>query len=378
VIQPKRTPLHETHIALGARMVEFAGWLMPVQYAGIIAEHQAVRRRAGLFDLCHMGILEVRGPGALRFLERVTTNDPSRLTIGRAQYSLLCQPDGGVIDDLIVYRVPQGFVIVANAVNTETDYQWLLEQQAALGVAGCEVLDCSAERGNIAIQGPLAQQVLQQLTRLDLHAIRYFHHATAEVAGIPMQVCRTGYTGEDGFELLAPRDRAVELWHALLDAGKSVELVPCGLGARDTLRTEAGLPLYGHELTREINPYEANLGWVVKLSGRVFVGSEALHRIEREGPARRIVGLTMLERGGVPRQDYPVQRDGEQVGHVTSGTYSPTLDANIALALVRRDAASADALDVVIRGRPMRARVTPLPFYRGSVRLPAARSARGS
>lgn len=359
-------------------MVEFAGWLMPVQYTGILAEHQAVRRRAGLFDLCHMGILEVRGPGALRFLERVTTNDPSRLTIGRAQYSLFCQPDGGVIDDLIVYRVPQGFVIVANAANTDTDYQWLLEQQAALGVSDCEVLNRSAERGNIAIQGPLAQQVLQHLTRMDLDAIRYFHHATGEIAGIPMQVCRTGYTGEDGFELLAPRDQVTTLWHALLDAGRAVELLPCGLGARDTLRTEAGLPLYGHELTREVNPYEANLGWVVKLSGRVFVGSEALHRIEREGPARRLIGLTMLDRGGVPRPGYVVQREGQEAGRVTSGTYSPTLDANIAMALVQRDAAGAETLDVVIRGRPVRARVTTLPFYRGSVRLPSARSTRGS
>jgi aminomethyltransferase len=374
----RRTALAERHEALGARMVPFAGWWMPVQYSGILNEHRAVRSAAGLFDLGHMGQVDVSGPDAESFLQGVTTNDVARLEPGEAQYSLLTNPRGGVIDDIIVYRRPSGdgYMVVVNASNAEKDVRWLLDRLAAAGL-DARVEDVSAATGMIAIQGPKAVEVLQRLTPADLSSMEGFHWSEAVVASVPAMVARTGYTGEDGFELYADNDRIGEIWDALLAAGRDDGLVPVGLGARDTLRLEARMPLYGNELSDEIGPLEAGLGWAVKLEKGDFVGREAIAAMKESGPPRRTVGFELVERSGAPRSHYPVQVEGREVGFVTSGAFSPTLSKNIGLALVERDVAGVGRpLDVVIRGRPVPAVQVKTPFYRRAGERPGPEPSR--
>ena len=368
----RRTALAERHEALGARMVPFAGWWMPVKYSGILNEHRAVRTAAGLFDLGHMGQVDVSGPDAAAFLQGVTTNDVARLEPGEAQYSLLTNPTGGVIDDIIVYRRPggDGYMVVVNASNAEKDVRWLLDRLAAAGL-NARVEDISAATGMIAIQGPKAVAVLQRLTPVDLSPLAGFHWSEAVVASVPAMVARTGYTGEDGFELYAGNDRIGEIWDALLAAGQADGLVPVGLGARDTLRLEARMPLYGNELSDEIGPLEAGLGWAVKLEKGDFVGRDAIAEMKETGPPRRTVGFELVERSGAPRSHYPVQVKGREVGFVTSGAFSPTLNKNIGLALVERAVAGVGRpLDVVIRDRPVPAVQVKTPFYRRSGERP--------
>jgi aminomethyltransferase len=365
----RETGLRSRHEARGARLIPFAGWLMPVQYSGIIDEHRAVRSAAGLFDLGHMGQVRVSGPDALPFLQYVTTNDVSVLAPGDAQYSLLPNAQGGVIDDIIVYRLTDepGFFVVINAANHGKDVAWLRAQAAARDDLDVDVADVSDDLGMIAIQGPRAEQIVATLTDADLTSIGGFKIARAEVAGIPVLFARTGYTGEDGFEFYPPQSRTAELWDALLAAGDVSGLVPIGLGARDTLRLEARMPLYGNELADDIGPLEAGLGWAVKLDKGEFIGRDAIVAMKVKGAPRRTVGFKLTERAGTARHGYPVQLDGREIGVVTSGAHSPTLGAEIGLALIEAGCAGVGKpLQVVIRGRAVNAEQVKLPFYRRS------------
>jgi len=367
----RKTALADRHVQLGARMVPFAGWLMPVQYSGILREHQAVRSAAGLFDLGHMGQIEVSGPDALEYLQRVTSNDVARLGPGHAQYALLTNPSGGVVDDIIIYRGPSSepstsdYMVVVNASNREKDIDWLKERLAERTDLDARVADVSDRLGMIAIQGPRAEGIVAPLTDVDLSSLESFRWRDATVAGIPTRIARTGYTGEDGFEFYVPDEHTRALWDALLAAGQPHGLTPIGLGARDTLRLEARMPLYGQELGDDIGPLEAGLGWAVALEKGDFVGREPIARMKETGPPRRTVGFRLVERSGAPRHGYPVFAGGRRVGHVTSGALSPTLGANIGLALVERDAAGVGKpLAVEVRGRQVQAEQVKLPFYR--------------
>jgi aminomethyltransferase len=357
------TPLHGRHEALGAKLIEFGGWLMPVQYGGILEEHRAVRERAGLFDLSHMGELFVSGEEAGEALASALVTNPPALREGRAHYSMICAPDGGVVDDLIVYRLgPQRYLVVANASNAQVVSDTLAERL----VGSRAVLDDrSLATALIAIQGPRSVEVVGPLTDVDLGGLRYYSIAEGHVAGIPALVARTGYTGEDGFEIFVETGRAGELWDALSAAGRGVGMLPIGLGARDTLRLEAGMPLYGNELDRATNPYEAGLGRVVKLDKEGdFVGRAALEKVAAEGPAKRLVGLVMQGRG-IARHGYPVGAGERRTGVVTSGTQSPTLGKAIAMAYVAPgDAETGTILEVEIREQRVAAEVVDLPFYR--------------
>ncbi len=363
----KRTPLASRHEQLGARMVEFAGWYMPVQYRGIIEEHRTVRNAAGLFDLGHMGQLDVRGPDALAFLQHVATNDVSVLEPGQAQYALLLYPSGGVVDDIIIYRRPDasGYFVVVNASNLDKDFAWLLQQREARGELDVTLTNISGDTGMIAIQGPKAVGILQQLTDADLSTVPGFSAIIANVDGVSCMLGRTGYTGEDGYEIYCPIEHTAQIWDRLLDIGGPDGLHPIGLGARDTLRLESRMALYGNEISTEITPLEAGLAWAVKLDKGPFIGREALAEQKAAGVPRRLVGFKIVERGGSPRSHYEVQVDGKAVGFVTSGTASPTLGENIGLALVDRAAAGiGKPLDIIIRGKPVRAVQVRTPFYR--------------
>lgn len=359
----RQTPLLERHRALGARTIDFAGWEMPVQYSGILEEHRAVRERAGLFDLSHMGELYVEGPDAAAALAYALVTDPAALTVGRAQYSMVCAEDGGILDDLIVYRLTETrFLVVANAGNAATVSDALAERLHAFRAI---LDDRSLATALVAVQGPRSRDVVGALTNVDLAALRYYASAEGDVAGIPALVARTGYTGEDGFEMFVDWDQAGRLWDALLAAGRSVGLLPVGLGARDTLRLEAGMPLYGNELDTTVNPYEAGLGRVVKLARTGdFVGRAALERVAAGGPSRKLVGLVVRGRG-IARHGYRVLAGDAATGQVTSGTQSPTLGLPIAMAFVAPgDAEPATMLAVEVRDQRVPAEVVPLPFYK--------------
>lgn len=362
----KRTPLHGEHLALGGRMVDFGGWDMPVQYPeGILREHEAVRQRAGLFDVSHMGEIGLTGAGALAFADRLVTNDCRKLSENQVLYTPMCMPDGGVVDDLLVYRLPEQVLLVVNAANTGKDVDWV--RSVAQGEPDVVVEDRSARTAQLALQGPLAQAVLQRLTPANLADIAFFWaREGVEVAGRPALVSRTGYTGEDGFEIyLAPED-AVHVWRAILEAGRPEGVMPCGLGARDSLRFEACLPLYGHELDAEHNPLESGLGYFVKTDKPDFIGFPVLRSArEAGGPARRLVGMRLTERG-IARQGYPILGpDGGTIGAVTSGMPSPTLSEALALGFVPRELATIGTrLQIEVRGRALGAEVIKTPFYR--------------
>jgi aminomethyltransferase len=361
--QLHETALIDVHRQLGARLIEFGGWLMPVQYTSILDEHRAVRERAGLFDLSHMGELYVEGDDAGDALAAALVSDPRTLAVGRAQYSMICAPNGGVIDDLIVYRVgPERFLVVANASNAGFVSDELV---ARLRTWRAVLDDRSLATSLVAIQGPRAAEVLAPLTDVDVTGLRYYAIGEGQVAGIPALVARTGYTGEDGFEVFVDWARGAEIWTALAKAGEDVGAIACGLGARDTLRLEAGMPLYGNELDRETNPYEAGLGRVVKLDKPGdFVGRDALARVAREGPRKRLVGMTITGRG-IARHGYPVFAGDRHTGVVTSGTHSPTLGTPIAMGYVAPgDAEPGTILSVEIRDQRVAAEVVPLPFYK--------------
>ena len=357
----KRTPLYETHRSLSARMIEFGSWEMPVQYqGGILAEHQAVRTRAGLFDLSHMGEVEVTGPRALEVCQELLVTDVARMRLWQAQYSVLCYPSGGIVDDVIVYRMAEDcYFFCVNAANIDKDFDWMLSHNHGRA----EVRNRSDEYVLVALQGPLAQVILQRLTALDLSQVRRYWSAVGEVAGVSALVARTGYTGEDGFELFVPAHQGVDVWNACLDAGRIEGIVPVGLGARDTLRLEAGYLLYGNDIDAQTTPLEAGLQRLVRFDKDRFLGREALLQQHASGVSKQLIGIKMDE-PGIPRHGYPLGRDGNTIGHVTSGTQSPTLGAGIALGYVPPDSAAIGTiLTVEIRGRQARARVVDRPFY---------------
>jgi aminomethyltransferase len=359
----RKTPLNAVHRESGARMVPFGGWDMPVEYSGLMAEHAAVRTAAGLFDVSHMGQFEVEGEGALAFLQRVTANDVARLADGQAQYSALPMPTGCPVDDIIVYRRSERrFLVVVNAANVEKDWRWLLAQKPS----GCGLHDLSEQFALLALQGPKAEAILQGLTPIDLKQVAFYRFAEGRVAGVEAIAARTGYTGEDGFEVFVAPEAAPALWRAIVEAGQPHGLLPAGLGARDTLRLEARMMLYGNDMDETTTLIEAGLGWIVSLDEAKgdFHGRAVLAGQKAQGAPRKLVGFEMVERG-IPRHGYPVLLDGEAVSVVTSGTFAPFLQKSIGLAyLPAARAAVGTDLAIDIRGRRIAARVVPTPFYK--------------
>jgi glycine cleavage system T protein (aminomethyltransferase) len=359
----RTTPLHARHRASGARMVAYAGWEMPVEYSGITNEHLAVRTRAGVFDVSHMGEIEIAGRGALEAVQRISSNDASGLKVGQAQYAGLLTPDGTFIDDMLVYRMaPSHFMLVVNAANTAKDFAWISEQVKMSTDAA--VVDSSSRYALIAVQGPAAREVLQPLTGVDLADIRYYWFAHGEVAAARVTISRTGYTGEDGYEIFVPPNMADRVWQALIESGRSADVIPCGLGARDTLRLEAAMRLYGNDIDESTTALEAGLGWTIGWKKSDFIGRARLLEQKQRGLARTLVGFEMLERG-IARQGYAVVNDGAEVGKVTSGTQTPFLKKAIGMAYVPiAFSAPGSHIDIDIRGRATKAQVVALPFYK--------------
>jgi aminomethyltransferase len=360
----KRTPLFAAHVKAGARMVPFGGWEMPVQYSGIVEEHRAVRAAVGCFDVSHMGEFELEGPGALAALQRLTTNDVAALEVGQIQYSVLCYPHGGIVDDLTVYRLaPERYMVTVNAGNIDKDWAHVTEDGD-----GARWRNVSDATGLIAVQGPKAEALVGRLADVDVGRIGYYRFAHGRVAGVTTLISRTGYTGEDGFELYVAAGDAARLWSALLETGRADGAMPIGLGARDTLRLEMRYALYGNDIDETTNPLEAGLGWVVKPAKGEFIGREAIERMRAAGPPRRLVGIEMTERA-VPRHGYPVVKDGAPTGVVTSGSYGPSVDRYIALAYVgSAHAVVGTELGVEIRGQVKSARVVKTPFHPSRVK----------
>jgi aminomethyltransferase len=359
----QKTPLNEVHKTLGAKMVEFGGWEMPVQYRGVIEEHLAVRNAAGLFDVSHMGEIEVKGSGALAFIQELTINDASKLVNGQVQYSAMCYSHGGVVDDVTLYRFDHDYYLFCvNAANTDKDFAWMEEVLEEGDFPDVTLRNVSTDFAQLALQGPAAAEILSRLTDTDLADIAYYHFYEGLVAEVPAIISRTGYTGEDGFELYFNPQAAERVWNALLEVGGPDGLVPVGLGARDTLRLEKKYALYGHELSPEISPLEGGLGWITKLAKPSFVGKEALVRMKEEGVPRKLVGFTMTE-PGIPRADYPVYAGEHRIGVVTSGTMSPSLRVGIGLALIEAaHGAIGTPLKIGIRSRTVGAEVVKTPF----------------
>jgi aminomethyltransferase len=358
----KHTPLHAQHAALCARIVPFAGWEMPVEYSGISDEHLAVRTRAGVFDVSHMGEIEIAGRDATAALQHVTSNDASRLSIGQAQYSALTTSDGTFVDDLLVYRLAADhYLLVVNASNTVKDYRWILDHTKTFG--DVVAVDASARYALIAVQGPAARELLQPLTGIELGDLKYYWFATGEIAGVRATLSRTGYTGENGYELFVPPSSAERVWKAVLDAGRAVDVRPAGLGARDTLRLEAAMRLYGNDIDDTTSVLEADLEWIVSWDKGDFIGRAALEHQRATGVPRRLVGFEVTDRA-IARHGYQIVVNGTVAGVVTSGTQTPFLKKPIGLAYVPAALRVGDEIDVDVRGRLSRARVVPLPFYK--------------
>jgi aminomethyltransferase len=360
---PKKTPLNARHRSLGARMVEFGGWDMPVEYSGIADEHLAVRSRAGLFDVSHMGEIEIAGRDALPAVQHLTTNDASRLSVGQAQYSALTTPAGTFVDDVLTYRLADDhFMLVVNGSNIIKDANWITQQVD--GFADAAVVNTSSRYALLALQGPAALDVLQPLTGVVLPDLKYYWFTTGEVAGVAGTVSRTGYTGEDGFEIFVPPAAAERVWDAILQAGRAAGVVPAGLGARDTLRLEAAMRLYGNDMDETTTVLEADLGWIVGWKKESFIGADALRRQKADGPARKLVGFEMLDRA-IGRHGYDVYVDGRKAGVVTSGTQTPYLKKAIGMAYLPTDrAVPGTTFEIEVRGRRVPAQVVSMPFYR--------------
>jgi aminomethyltransferase len=369
-LELKRTPLNSAHRRLGGRMVEFGGWDMPVQYpAGTMTEHLRTRTHAGLFDVSHMGEIDVRGPDAIPFVNGLTSNDAAKLIDGQAQYSALTTPEGTVIDDLLVYRFAEDhLLLVVNAGTTQKDWDWIASHRGRDEKReNVELRNVSAEYCQIALQGPDALSILQKITASPLDEIKYYHFTEDAVDGVGAIVSRTGYTGEDGFEVYAAADKAEQLWNKILEAGKYGEeygVLPCGLAARNTLRLEAGMCLYGHEIDETTTLFEANLGWITKLNKGDFIGRDRLARQKEEGIKRKLVGFEVTDRG-IARDGQDVLIDGQRVGQVTSGSPAPFLKKNIGMAYIPVESGGeGGAIEIDVRGRLVGAQIVPLPFYK--------------
>lgn len=363
----KRTSLYDQHVAAGGRIIEFGGWDMPVQYSGVIDEHLACRSSVGIFDVSHMGEFHVEGADAENFLNNVVTNDVSKINVGQAQYSAMCNDTGGIVDDLVIYRrAKDRFLVVVNASNTDKDFAWMKGLHSRLN-PNCSLENVSAKYSQIAVQGRNAEKTITSLTDCNLSDIKTYHFKEGHILkSIECIFARTGYTGEDGFELYVPWARGPEVWQALIESGKQFAIKPCGLGARDTLRLEMKYSLYGHELSDETNPLEAGLGWVTKLDKKAFVGKEQAQALKAKGIGRRLVGFEMKERG-IPRQDYAVydSSGNRKIGVVTSGTQSPSLSKAIGIAYVESGFHEVGtSIQIEIRGTKIAAQICATPFYK--------------
>jgi aminomethyltransferase len=358
---PKKTPFYDKHVAAGAKMAEFAGYLMPIRYDGDIVEHQRVRTNVGVFDVSHMGEFFVSGPGALEFLQKTTVNDVSKLAIHQAQYSAMCKPDGGIVDDLIVYRFENKYMLVVNASNLEKDFNWLKSHCPA----SVQLENKSDAIALLAIQGPNAKEVVQSLTKTNLSEIKFYWFREGEVDGVPMTISRTGYTGEKGFELYFDGQHAYRIWNAIMHAGEKYHIGLAGLGARDTLRLEMKYCLYGNDIDETTHPLEAGLGWITKLNKGDFLGREVMQKAKTDGLKRKLIGIEV--EGRIPaRHGYEILKDGRKIGTVTSGTFSPTLQKAVAMAYVETPyAENGTSFTVDARGRELSAKVIPTPFYSG-------------
>lgn len=355
------TPLYGRHVALGAKIVTFAGWKLPERYkTGVIEEHMAVRQRAGLFDISHMGAFALEGRGSAGCLQYLMTNDFSRLKAGRARYTLMCDESGGILDDMIVYKLDgDRYFIIVNASNRETDFEWMKSNIGGNG--GVIFRDASDETAMIALQGPASAAILSKIAEGDIPPVRSGFDANLALSGVKCMAARTGYTGEDGFEIYCGPGDIAAIWDALLEAGSGDGLIPCGLGARDTLRLEAGMPLYGHEIDRTVTPFEAGLGFAVDLDKEAFIGKSALFR--KTAPSRIRVGIKLTGRG-IVRENCAVYKDGGEIGRTTSGTYCPCLGCSAAMALVGSGVQTGESVTVDIRGRMTEAEIAALPFYK--------------
>lgn len=359
----KKTKLFNAHERYGGKIIEFAGWLLPVQYEGIIKEHEAVRNAAGLFDVSHMGEIDVQGKDAFAFVQNLVTNDLMPIQNNQVMYSPMCYHDGGVVDDLLVYKfTSEHFYIVVNASNSDKDYLWM---QANKNNYDVEILNLSDQISEVALQGPASEKTLQKLTKINLSEIGFFRFMTdINITGVNCLISRTGYTGEDGFEIYTNNDSIEELWDAILNAGEEFDVKPVGLGCRDTLRFEASLPLYGNEISKDITPLEASLGYFVKLGKDKFIGKDALLKQKELGLKRKLVGIEMIDRG-IPRHGYEIQSDGVNIGYVTTGYYSPTLKKNIGLALIDiKFSEIKTEIQVIIRNKILKANVINKFFYK--------------
>lgn len=359
--EPKKTPLNAIHRQMGARMVDFAGWDMPVQYAGLVQEHMAVRTRAGIFDVSHMGEIEVSGPAGEETIQKVTCNDVRQLAIGQCHYSALTTHSGTFVDDILVYRMSQNrFFLCVNASNQEKDYLWIHGNAAG----NSDVVFRGNDFAQIAVQGPRTLQVLEPLTDIRLAQMRYYRFACGTFADADSLISRTGYTGEDGFEIYCPASHAENVWNQIMDSGKPLQLEPAGLGARNTLRLEAKMALYGHDIDDTTTVLEADLEWICMFDKDDFIGKPALLKQKAEGIKRKLAGFEMLERG-IARDNYPIEIEGQKVSSVTSGSPAPFLQKNIGLAYLPIEHCNVGTeFDVLIREKPVRAKVVPTPFYR--------------
>jgi len=360
----KKTAFYAIHKRLGAKIVEFAGFEMPVQYSGILDEHRAVRQNVGIFDVSHMGEFEIRGKDALALVQKVTTNDASKLVEGKVQYSAMCYPEGGIVDDLLVYRLATGgrFMFVVNAANLDKDFDWIKSNKDGLDV---ELTDKSDDTSLLAIQGPKSLATLQKLTKADLSKVAYYSFVRDSIAGVPMIISRTGYTGELGFEIYFDSSPATaeQIWSAVMEAGKEFKISPVGLGARDTLRLEMGFCLYGNDIDRTTNPLEAGLGWITKLDKGDFVGRDSLLKVKQQGLKRKLIGFVTEEDKAFPRHGYEIRSSGKSMGHVTSGTVSPVLAKGIGMGYVDLVASRpGNGIEIIIRNRDVKAKVVKLPF----------------
>ncbi|MBN2012340.1 glycine cleavage system aminomethyltransferase GcvT [candidate division KSB1 bacterium] len=359
-MEEKKTPLYEQHVKLGAKIVPFAGYLMPIQYQGILAEHRCVRETVGVFDVSHMGEFEVRGDKAEDFLQYITINDVSTLQPYQAQYSAMCYPDGGIVDDLLIYRFPDHFMVVVNASNLQKDFDWMNQHL----INDVELTNRSDDYALIAVQGRNAQDTLQPLTDVDLSDIKYYWFNIGNIANCDAMIARTGYTGEDGFELMVPVDQAVQLWNTVMAAGKMYNIEAIGLGARDTLRLEVKYCLYGNDIDQTTNPLEAGLGWITKLDKGDFIARDVLMQVKNEGVKRKLIGFQMDGRA-FARHGYQIYSGGRIIGHVTSGTMSPMLQKSIGMGYVEVDAAKVGtSIDIEIRNTHQPATVIKTPFYK--------------
>lgn len=356
----KKTGFYQKHVQHGAKIVEFAGYLMPIQYAGIIQEHRRVRTSVGLFDVSHMGEFFVGGDTALQYLQKVTINDVSKLSINQVQYSAMCYQDGGIVDDLLIYKFSDHYIVVVNAANLQKDWKWMNDNL----IQGTRIKDISDDTSLLALQGPKSIDTLQKLTNVKLDQLNYYWMTSGTVSGVNMIISRTGYTGEPGFELCFQRDSSEQIWDVLMQAGKEFDIEPVGLGARDTLRLEMKYCLYGNDIDETTNPLEAGLGWITRLEKDNFIGKPAIEKVKRDGLTRKLVGFE-LEGKAFPRHGYSIFGNGQEIGHVTSGTFSPMLEKGIGVGYVNIDYSKVDTrIEVNIRGKHIPGVIVKTPFYK--------------